>query len=409
MKILFLCDGMVFEVTKETVSLTSGYSYLVRDLMQEFAAKKNCSVFCYAKNLGMNVSEWRGIHVLKRSFATIIRRANPYYFLTGLKFARKMPNLSFYEFAYLIYAYLEGGLVEKLIRDGSYDLVSIQGVTRLTVPYILACQRMGVKYSVSFHALDYFQSGYSEKGQYAIQWILNNLASKGIPTSFISTGMKERAMRAITPELNTSAEFNVILNGFSRIEPSDVNVRSKYGIPQNAVVGLCCANITRRKNQIQLVRAYNRLPQELKDNLYILLVGEERDADVRAEIQRTGCNDRVIICGAIDHVALAPYYNAANFGIVSSLSEGFGLSIIESFSFGNPVVAWADLDAIRDVFHSEAMVVVEDRSDIALAQGISRVIFTQWDTEKIVKHSEKFSIDSMIKRYEEWFLSQIGV
>ena len=406
MKVLFLCDGMAFEINDKTKPITSGYSYLVRDLMSSFAEKRGNSAFCYSKNLEPQRKEWKGVRLLKRSPLRIVRHAKPFYARLWATFAKRM-QLTAYEYVYLLYAYLEGGLIEYIIHHGNFDLVSIQGVTKLTVPYILACERLGIKYCISFHSLDFSRNGYSDGGQYAAKWILETAARKGIPTSFISTGMYLRACEMLDVSSKKPACFKVILNGFSKIEPLKENIRLKYDIPSDAIVGLCCANITERKNQIQIVRAYNLLPKEIQGKLYILFIGREGDCNVRKEIERTHESKHLIICGTIDHSRLAPYFDAANFGIVSSLSEGFGLSILESFSFGIPVVTWSDLDAVDDLYFEKAMVKVDERSDKALADGIKKVATTQWGHDEIVEYSRSFSMESMVSKYEEWFLSQV--
>ena len=84
---------------------------------------------------------------------------------------------------------------------------------------------------------------------------------------------------------------------------------------------------------------------------------------------------------------------------MSSISEGFGLSIIEGFVYGKPTVAFADLAAVPDLYHEKAMVLVKERSDIALANGMLKVMNNNWDATWITKYAENFSFEVMAKRY----------
>ncbi|MEF2846233.1 MAG: glycosyltransferase family 4 protein [Eggerthellaceae bacterium] len=398
---------MVFDVNKKTSSRTTGYSYLVRDLATQLVLNPGVSVDCYSKNKEPELSSWQGVKLLHRPLRMIFRYARPYYFIRGLKAAYYQKG-TLWESLNTVFGFLEGGLVEHYIKQNKYDLVCIQGVTELSLPYILACNRMKVPYNVSFHSFNCFQETMGDNEDPLMKWAVNELAKKGVPTSYISTGMLNRALNVVDHRFRSQAQFYCIPNGSKSIPGQNNSARCELGIPENATVCLCCGNISVLKNQIQVVRSFNYLAKSLQERFFIMLVGNNNDERLAEAIEACNYPDHIKLCGSVAHEQLAKYFNAATFVCVSSLSEGFGLSAVESFMFGKPVLMWSDLDAVKDLYSGSAMILVDERSDQQLAKGIERLLSCKWDSKAIKTHAQQFTFDKMVESYYRWYKNQIA-
>ena len=53
--------------------------------------------------------------------------------------------------------------------------------------------------------------------------------------------------------------------------------------------------------------------------------------------------------------------------------------MIEAFQFGLPTITFSDLDAIQDIYNEKAMLILKERSDKVLAEGISSMLKISWD------------------------------
>ena len=73
--------------------------------------------------------------------------------------------------------------------------------------------------------------------------------------------------------------------------------------------------------------------------------------------------------------------------------------MIEAFTHGIPTVAFSDLDAIPDLYHEKAMILVDERTDEALANGIETTLATEWENNMIKKYAQNFSFEKMAKEY----------
>ena len=71
-----------------------------------------------------------------------------------------------------------------------------------------------------------------------------------------------------------------------------------------------------------------------------------------------------------------------------SLSEGFGLSLIEGMHYGLPCMSFTDVDAFEVIYDECAMIGVEDHSDEAVAKGSEQLLTASWDNEWIKNYSK---------------------
>jgi glycosyltransferase involved in cell wall biosynthesis len=107
---------------------------------------------------------------------------------------------------------------------------------------------------------------------------------------------------------------------------------------ENSKYLLFVGTLEPRKNLVALLRALARLPAEVR-----LVVagaagwgeGEAGPGRIAAEL---GVRDRVTLAGRVSDAELDALYRAACAFVMPSLSEGFGLPVLEAMARGTPVV-----------------------------------------------------------------------
>lgn len=403
MKVLFLCLRLVFNVNDRTISRTTGYSYAVRDLMKQIASDNANIVDCICVNNEPSLKTWYDINILQRKFSNALVHIKKQYIFDGFRFSCQK-NEGVTEFLRTEYYYIFGGWLENIIKKGNYDFVSIQGFTRYSMPYVIACENLGVKYGVSFHALDCFSKTYNDRDRSFITSMIKHFAEKSVPCSFISTVMKENAISCLTESEKKLARFSVILNG-SSCNSSTKSARELLGISSEEKVCLCLGNINPRKNQYQLIKAYTMLDENIRKKLRIVMLGNVTDDRVKKLINEKNLQSRVILCGSVPKDEIGAYLQAADFVALLSLSEGFGLSIIEGFKFGLPSILWQDLDVTKDIYDPKCVLFVPKRTDECLAKYLLCMMEKNWNRDYIEMYSRKFSVEEMAERYMNWFVS----
>jgi glycosyltransferase involved in cell wall biosynthesis len=308
---------------------------------------------------------------------------------------KKTPN-------YILY-YISMGYFETILKNKAYDLVHIHGIGPATTPVITSCNKFGVRYLVTLHGLNSFSKSInvSENHRLIEKNFLGHAEKEKITVTVISTGIRRQILNYLS--LSGSTNFAVVPNGCDtspKRTSSKIDIRERYNISNNQLILLCVGNISTNKNQIQIVRSYKLLPQNIQKLVVVLFIGNDTtNGKFEDFIKEFGHGSNLICCGCIPKNEVGIYYSQADFNIVASISEGFGLPIIEGFTYGLPCLAYSDLDAVPDLFHNKAMYLINDRTDEAMASGITELVNGIWDKGFIQQHAQNFSLENMAERY----------
>ena len=184
------------------------------------------------------------------------------------------------------------------------------------------------------------------------------------------------------------------------------SIREQYNIPHEAKVLLYVGNISKNKNQLQMVRVFGMLPEELRRNTYVLFCGEDhaKDGTIENAISQVPDADHLILCGGVDKSIMPDYYAEADGVVLLSFAEGFGLSLIEGMHFGVPCAMPIDLDAFEDIYSECAVVPIQGRDNKTVATALQNLLKKDWLREAIVRYSDKFSSDTMARNYIKSYL-----
>ncbi|MGE3703188.1 MAG: glycosyltransferase [Hyphomicrobiaceae bacterium] len=124
--------------------------------------------------------------------------------------------------------------------------------------------------------------------------------------------------------------------------PSDSEILARFDLPRRPYV-LHVGSIEPRKNLPKLVDAFCRLRHDHKSAAPLcILVGQNgwKVQEVRKQVRNANRNGEVVRwIGDADDRELAAFYRGAEFTVVPSHTEGWGLSVQESLAHGTPCIA----------------------------------------------------------------------
>lgn len=113
-------------------------------------------------------------------------------------------------------------------------------------------------------------------------------------------------------------------------------IRSRYGISDDAFVYIFVGRVNRDKGINELLEAYYTLHKQKKTFLFIL-GGNEFEAGVNSTLYNKSVADKnVLYTGKVSDVE--KYLAASDCYILPSYREGFGMSVIEAQAMGVPVI-----------------------------------------------------------------------
>lgn len=403
LKVLFVAPYITSKKHPAFQRNQTGFGYMVHDIA-EYVAKLD-DVDLFAAMTFTPCFELDGFKVLGNSWFKLIRNFSLRALVDGLKFIRKYKQ-PFVSQLRTLYVFAAIGQIGKIAKD--YDLVHIHGCSAITDATIRTCKRKGVPCIVTLHGLNSFEDVvklHPSLKRYERDFLVQ-AAKEDIPVTFISTGNKKTAEEYVSTVCERkNNKFSVICNGcdVSKKTP-EVDVRRLYGILPEDFVFVFVGNISKNKNQYQVARVWNLLPEAEKRRCKILFVGDYKENDeVATYIQKENLQNSLILCGMQPKDKVFSFYKSADATILTSITEGFGLSIIEGFVYGKPNVTFADLPAVRDVYDQSAMILTGDRSDKTLANTMLKMMNASFDSETIMNYAQKFSFERMAKKYDEFY------
>lgn len=400
MKILMLTPYVTIDGNSKFERNKTGFGYMVMDIAKAVGILEDVEVL--ATDTRGEAFETAGVFFLRRSLPSYLLNLFSCLPLSRLIQLRKQYKMSGRIFVRVAYYWLMTGYLRKLIKKNDYDIVHVHGCGFSTELWIQVCNSIKQKYVVTLHGLNSFSDTIriEQCGKLYERDFLKSVVDGQHTITVISTGMKKKIEEM--SGIRECENIRVVCNSFSfnEIQMNNNQVRERYGIPQNGKVVLSVGNITSNKNQIQLVRSFGHISEDMQRNTYVLFCGKpDPSCSVELEIAKQKLDSHFFICGVIDKIELSAFYQESDCVVLLSIAEGFGLSLIEGLHFGKPCMSFTDVDAFTDIYDPHTMIGVDSHSDEAVAEGLELLLTKNWDKNRIIEYSRKFTSTTMAKNY----------
>lgn len=305
------------------------------------------------------------------------------------------------------YYALNTSYLEYAIKEWA-DIVHFHDIGYLSVHGMDICERLGKKYVLTLHTLTKDSSFETEEVRAWEAIYVPKSVNNGCMVSVISTEMKGKLLDWYN--VGKTDLIRVILNtsNLNIDNGNNEKVRNKYNIPADAKLIICAGILSKRKNQVQLVRAFKKLNKEEQKDIYILLIGADSNDKAYLEELNSLLTDDFIKkhvqkTGYISHDAISSYYAAADANAVVSVKEPFGLPYVEAMYMGIPTLTFSDIESTKDVCFPETSICVQERQDQALSDGVCAIINKNWDKSAIKEKSKNFSVNAMGQKYVDCY------
>ena len=395
MKILLAASYIYDKRYPEFTRNSTGFGILIKQILDYVSKNNEIYLVSHVLTKGHE-------HILPHTLGKVLLHAKPKDLFQGIKWALKYKQSLKMRLKYIYYC-LNKGFVRHTIKKMKPDLVHVHGAGLPTKTVIEVCEELGVKYALTLHGLIGLDDSVKTP-----KWnkdhereVLLACEKKNVPVTVISTGIKNRIEeRYLGAE---SHSITVVPNGtdveLRTVEKRVYDLRRDYHIPESGHIAVAVGTIKENKNQMQIVEAMAMASRE-KD-LYVFLCGmDQTNGKVQERINELGLQNRVFVLGFVPYEHISDIYEQADYTVLASINEGFGISIIEGFVHGLPNLTFANLDAVPDLFDPKAMLLCESRDTEAFAAAMGRMLDEQWDPAWIKEYSKQFSLEKMAENYQ---------
>lgn len=383
---------------KEFSSTSSGFGYMVKDILDAVADQNEVYVFTHQFSDGY----FEKFEVLRHKKSDVIKNIRFMDLISGVKDFMKIRG-DFSTSLHYLYYQLDKGDFRRCIEKIRPDIVHIHGLTYQTRPFIEVCNELNQPFIITLHGLNGINDSVllpqvekNYEKQSLIKFERNN-----IPVTVVSTGIKKK----IKKEYGISDKnIKVILNG-TNIEnhKKEKRIDNKYNI-------ICVGTICARKNQTQLVDCIAELPSEYKDKIKVTFVGQDFNKITLDEyIVKKGVQNIVEWKGFVQREKMNKLWEQMDINIVMSKEEGFGLSMIEGFTYGVPTLTFADLDAMDDIYDFDSVELFKSRSNEDVVSGIINCVNRKFNEDRILAWGRNFAMNTIGKQYSEFYKKVKGI
>ena len=205
------------------------------------------------------------------------------------------------------------------------------------------------------------------------------------------------------------SKIQVIYQGCSPIfqhkctEERKQHVRLKYNLPENFMLNV--GAVERRKNQILILKAMKANNIDIP----LVIIGKETEyaKTLHDFIKANHLEKKVLMLHNVDFLDFPTIYQSASLFIYPSLSEGFGIPIIEALHSNVPVITSNETCLRESGGAGSRYVSQNDETD--LANAIDEILRNQALQQQMIgkgkEHVKKFSDATIAKSLMDIYLS----
>ncbi|MBL7876079.1 MAG: glycosyltransferase family 4 protein [Cyclobacteriaceae bacterium] len=205
--------------------------------------------------------------------------------------------------------------------------------------------------------------------------------------------------------------LHVIYNGIpvSRYkqwsESEVVSLRKQYGISEGEIT---IGSVSRLKRQEQLIRSLIYLN---KPEIKVILVGIKQGY-FDSLCKELGVQNTIIYAGEVSPEKVLNYYKLITINVLASITDGFGLVLLEAMAMGSAVVATRFGGIINVIKNDINGLLFNDGDHQELAYQLNQLITNDNKRAELVQLGlktayEDFSMHKTALNYETFFLEQI--
>lgn len=217
------------------------------------------------------------------------------------------------------------------------------------------------EYVFTVHGVDMFE--HPEFYPSVVRWRLNHLIRTGLRNAKLVLCVSETVKNIIAERFKLPRErlvvsYNAVGSHFRPTESREVPtvLQQKYGIREP--YALYVGKLQACKNIVRILTAFHQFHQETNSDMKLVLVGRRTwtSSGIDETIHHLQLADHVLELGYVAHDDLPVVYCGASMFVFPSLSEGFGMPVIEAMACGVPVVT-SRVDALPEIAGNAALLV----------------------------------------------------
>ena len=289
--------------------------------------------------------------------------------------------------------------------------LSARGISIFHGPsYLIPALKKGFKTIATIHDIAFLLYPHLEplKFRVYLRYMIKTIAKSSDLIITVSENTKSDLINVLkVPEKKIRVIPLAVNERYYKLEQKNDEIIKKFNINKKYL--LFVGDLHPRKNIPKLFEAFSSLPDKIKKEYQIVVVGARKWSFEKVEksLIKHHLTTKVVFTGYLNEDDILQLYNSADIFVFPSLYEGFGLPVLEAMSCGLPVIA-SKVSSIPEIAGNAAILIDPNNSEELAAAIIALVDNSGLRQEKIeagFKQANLFSIKKMteetVKVYKE--------
>tara|TARA_B100000315_G_scaffold212472_1_gene209859 strand:- start:2068 stop:3189 length:1122 start_codon:yes stop_codon:yes gene_type:complete len=269
--------------------------------------------------------------------------------------------------------------------------------------YIIPFIKKGFKTIATIHDIAFFLYPDMEPLKFRIymRCMIKAITKRADLIIAVSASTKSDLVNILNvPEEKIRVVHSAVNEKYYKLEHKNSSIKKKYNINKNYF--LFVGDLLPRKNISKLFEAFSLLPERIKNEYQIVIVGGRKYSFKRIEntLKENNLTSSVIFTGYINEEDILLLYNSADIFVFPSFYEGFGFPILEAMSCGVPVIT-SNVSSMPEIA-GDAAILIDPNDSEELAGAISTLVddadLRQKKIEAGFKRANLFSLKKMTEK-----------
>jgi glycosyltransferase involved in cell wall biosynthesis len=291
----------------------------------------------------------------------------------------------------------------RVLRHERPDVLHAHNATAFFYGAAAACLVPGTRFLYTEHDRA-FPTPVRERGLHAL------LARRTDAVVTVSETLQKNLVRY---ECFPRSRVHVVRNGVELRAPSRGrrDVRAELGLGERPVAGIV-ARLATVKNHALLLRAWKRVLERVPDAMLLVVGNGPLEPSLRVQATELGIESSIRFLGF--RLDIPELLQALDVFVLSSLSEGLSLTLLEAEAVGLPIVATrvgGNPEVVRD---GDTGFLVPSGEEEPLASALARLLQdpslrTRLGERGRALYREQYTLQAMVQGYVELYARLAGV
>ena len=212
-------------------------------------------------------------------------------------------------------------------------------------------------------------------------------------------------------KLKIQTPVKVIPNGFKRelfYRMDQERTKEILRLPRNKKIIFTAGHLKPMKGHRFLVEAMSTIIKDKKDILCLIAGSGSQKNNLQRLIKKLNVQDYIKLVGEKTHSEIPLWINACDLFVLPSLNEGNPTVLFEALGCGKPFIG-TNVGGIPEIIISDEYGFLCKPGDPEdLAEKILIALDKKWDYENIVKYSERYTWNNIVKKILEVYSKVLG-